>query len=94
MMYYSKIKIDESNKIISKHYNHSLGYNGELTMSFLKELGLNDNDVFFVYEDENNKEIILSYTLRRLETDNERDERINKEKDYNKRYDEYHKLNK
>ena len=89
-MYYSKIAIDKSKKVISKTITKSLGFEGILTISFLKDLGIGDDDEFCVYEDENNKEAFVSIVLRRLETDEEVAERVAKAEDYNKRYDEYH----
>ena len=90
MMYYSRIAVDKNPKTISKTIEKSLGYDGSLTIGFLKDLGIGDNDEFCVYEDENSKEVILSYTLSRLETNEEVSKRVSKEEAYNKRYEEYH----
>ena len=90
MKYYSRVVVDRNPKTISKTIEKSLGYDGSLTIGFLKDLGIGDNDEFCVYEDENSREIFLSYTLRRLETDDEVSKRVAKEEAYNKRYEEYH----
>lgn len=89
-MYYSKIAVDKKPKIVSKTIVKSLGYDSSLTIGFLKDLGIGDNDEFHVYEDENSKEVFLSYTLSRLETEKEVAERVAKEEAYNKRYEEFH----
>jgi hypothetical protein len=90
MMYYSKVKVEPFPKKVSKTIEKSLGYDGSLSIKFLKELGLTDEDEFCVYENENNREVFISYTLSRLETDKEVAKRVAKEEAYNKRYDEYH----
>ena len=90
MMYYSRIAVDKNPKTVSKTIEKSLGYDGSLTIGFLKDLGIGDNDEFCVYECENSKEMFLSYTLSRLETDEELAKRIAKEEAYNKKYEEYH----
>ena len=90
MMYYSRIAVDKNPKKVNKTIEKSLGFDGSLTISFLKDLGIGDNDEFCVYEDENNKEVIISYALSRLETDEEVSKRVAKEEAYNKRYEEYH----
>lgn len=90
MMYYSKINVDKNPKTISKTIKKSLGYDNSLTIRFLKDLGVGDNDEFCVYKDENTSEIFLIYTLNRLETAEEVSKRIAKEEAYNKRYEEYH----
>lgn len=89
-MYYSKIKVDKTPQTISKTIKKSLGYEGELTISILKELGIGDNDVFNIQENENTNEVFLIYTLKRLETVDEVSERVTKEVSYNKRYDDFH----
>ena len=90
MMYYSRIAVDKNPKTVNKTIEKSLGYDGSLTIDFLKDLGIGDNDEFYVYENENSKEMFLTYTLSRLETDEEVAKRVAKEESYNKRYEEYH----
>lgn len=92
MRYYSRIAVDKNPKTINKTIEKSLGYDGSLTINFLKELSIKDNDEFYVYEDENSREIFIRYTLSRLETDEEVSKRVAKEEAYNKRYEKYHAM--
>lgn len=94
MMYYSKVTVDKYHKVLTNSTIKSLGYDGSLTINFLKSLGIGDNDDFCIYEDEDNGEIFINYTTSRLETDAEMNERVKKEEVYNKRYEEYHSKKK
>lgn len=89
MQYYSKIQVKETPQVIKKTIEKSLGHDSNLSISFLKELNLKDNDFFNVYEDDHG-EFILRYQTTRIETEKERSERVKKEIDYNNRYDIFH----
>lgn len=89
MQYYSKIEVKETPQLIKKTIEKSLGYDGSLSIAFLKTLNLTDNDIFDVDKYENG-EFFLRYQKTRIETEKERSERVKKEIDYNKRYDVFH----
>ena len=89
MMYASKIKVDRNPKTIVKSIEKSLGYTGDLTINKLRELGIADDQIFHVYE-EDSGEFSLCYNVRRLETKKEVAARVAREISYNKSYDEFH----
>lgn len=89
-MYASRIPINNKPQKINKTIKKSLGFDGSLSIKFLKDLGLSDNDEFYVHEDENSREIFINYTVSRLETTKEVNERVAKEMQYNENYEKFH----
>lgn len=94
MMYAYRINIDHNPKTITKSIEKSLGYDGALTISLLKKLGIGDDDEFEVYEHENSREVFLRYSVSRLETKIEVKKRVAKEMKYNENYELFHARNK
>jgi hypothetical protein len=92
-MYASKIPVNKNPKKITTTKKKSLGYDGELTITALKKLGLKDNDTFYVIEDENTTEAFLYYTVTRVETAKETLERVAKEVQYNENFEKFHAKN-
>jgi hypothetical protein len=89
-MYASKIIVNKNPKNVITTKKKSLGYDGKLSISTLKKLGLKDDDTFYVIEDENTTESFLYYTVTRLETAKETLERVAKEIQYNQNFEKFH----
>ena len=91
MMYACRIPVNKNPQKVTKQIEKPIGFDSEISISFLKKLGLSDEDKFFIYEDENSKEFFISYTLTRIETNEEVAIRVAKEEKYNQNYEEFHK---
>lgn len=88
MKYYSRIKIDRHPQYKSFTKEIDLGHETMFNLDDLRRFGVDEQDQFSF--DGNTLYIYKT----RLETEAELAQRIAKEEDYNKRFDEYHKNKK
>ena len=89
-MYASKIIVNKNPKNVITTKKKSLGYDGKLSISTLKKLGLKNDDTFYIVEDENTNELFLYYTVTRMETGEETLKRVTKELQYNVNFEKFH----
>lgn len=93
-MYAGRIVINNNPQKIKIGKMKSLGTEEALSITYLKSLGLNDDDKFLIFEDKNSGEYSIIYDVIRIETQKEVDLRVAKEIEYNKNYELHQVKNK
>ncbi len=84
-VYMYPIIIKKEPQIISYEKKVDLGYDSTLTLSELIEHGVTEDSSFQIIEEENSRYTLYIY-LKRIETPEETEARINREEEYMKNY--------
>ena len=88
-IYMYPIIIRREQQMVSNNKEFELGYDSTLTLLQLRDFGVTDDKSFQIIEEENTQKYILYVYGKRLETQEEVNERVIKEESYMENYTKF-----